>query len=812
MMKENPTVSSTQPAPAITAVENVPGGGFIVAIDGPSGTGKSTVSRRLAQIADAKYLDTGAMYRVATLHVLRNGIDPESEDFADAVIAATADLPLVVNEDPTSTEVLLDGEDVSGEIRGADVTQHVSAVSAIPEVRENLVALQRSLALDAGRCVVEGRDIGTAVFPEAACKIYMTASAEIRARRRYDQDVSAGREVDFDAVLADVERRDAADSSRTVSPLRPANDANLIDTGDMDVDQVLDTIVGLVVESGTASASDAASAEEPEELVFRTTDGTVLNDGNAGSSESDDAAEVSEVTVDDTEFDDIVAEEDYISSEEEFFEDYDEDDFVDGAESAYTPDIDSFDLLTADAEDTDWSAVEDAFGVLGDEQAEQEALCTVAIVGRPNVGKSTLVNRFIGRREAVVEDFPGVTRDRISYLADWGGRRFWVQDTGGWDPDAKGIHGAIARQAETAMATADVIVFVVDTKVGITSTDELIARRLQRSAIPVVLVANKFDSDSQFADMAEFWSLGLDDPFPVSAQHGRGAADVMDKVLASFPDEPRQKSVVTGPRRVALVGRPNVGKSSLLNKITGEERSVVDNVAGTTVDPVDSVVDLDERTWRFVDTAGIRKKVKTARGHEFYASLRTRAAIDASEVVIFLVDASEPIAEQDQRVLRMILDSGRALVVAYNKWDLVDEDRREDLEREIDLQLAHVPWARRVNISAKTGRALQRLEPAMIEALDSWDQRIPTGQLNTWLRAVIAQTPPPMRGGRLPRVLFATQASSEPPVIVLFTTGFLEHGYRRFLERRLRESFGFEGSPVRIAVRVREKRDRRKKK
>lgn len=253
-----------------------------------------------------------------------------------------------------------------------------------------------------------------------------------------------------------------------------------------------------------------------------------------------------------------------------------------------------------------------------------------------------------------------------------------------------------------------------------------------------------------------------------------------------------------------------MGKSSLLNKITGEERSVVDNVAGTTVDPVDSVVDLDERTWRFVDTAGIRKKVKTARGHEFYASLRTRAAIDASEVVIFLVDASEPIAEQDQRVLRMILDSGRALVVAYNKWDLVDEDRREDLEREIDLQLAHVPWARRVNISAKTGRALQRLEPAMIEALDSWDQRIPTGQLNTWLRAVIAQTPPPMRGGRLPRVLFATQASSEPPVIVLFTTGFLEHGYRRFLERRLRESFGFEGSPVRIAVRVREKRGRKK--
>ena len=456
--------------------------------------------------------------------------------------------------------------------------------------------------------------------------------------------------------------------------------------------------------------------------------------------------------------------------------------------------------------DEDWEALEEAFGVLGDEEAEQEALCTVAIVGRPNVGKSTLVNRFIGRREAVVEDFPGVTRDRISYLGEWSGRRFWVQDTGGWDPDAKGIHAAIARQAETAMETADVIVFVVDSKVGITSTDEVIARKLQRSKVPVIVVANKCDADAQLGDVAEFWALGLDNPYPVSAQHGKGAADVMDEVLRVFPEHPRELSVVSGPRRVALVGRPNVGKSSLLNKITGEERSVVNNVAGTTVDPVDSIVELEEKTWKFVDTAGIRKKTKHARGHEFYASLRTRSAIDAAEVVVFLVDASEPIAEQDQRVLRMILDSGRALVVAYNKWDLVDEDRRELLEREIELQLSHVPWARRVNISAKTGRALQKLEPAMIEALESWDQRISTGQLNTWLRAVIAETPPPMRGGRLPRVLFATQASTKPPVIVLFTTGFLEHGYRRFLERKLREAFGFEGSPVRIAVRVREKK------
>lgn len=759
----------------LARVKNIPEGGLIVAVDGPSGTGKSTVCRRLATAADAKYLDTGAMYRVATLHVLRQGIDPSEAASREAIIAATADLPLEINEDPTSTEVLLDGTDVSGEIRGPEVTGHVSAVAAIPEVRENLVALQRSLAFAAGRCVVEGRDIGTVVLADAPVKIFMTASAEVRAQRRYDQDVAAGRDVDYDAVLADVQRRDEADSSRATSPLRPADDAVIVDTGEMDIDEVLEKLAELTVASAKPDSLDA-----PSELIFRTADGEVLGESDFASAE---------------------------------FSEYGDDEFEEGNESGpdefFITGPDDFTLEGAGdmpESDEDWEALEEAFGVLGDDEAEHEALCTVAIVGRPNVGKSTLVNRFIGRREAVVEDFPGVTRDRISYLGEWTGRRFWVQDTGGWDPDAKGIHAAIARQAETAMATADVIVFVVDSKVGITSTDEVIARKLQRSEVPVIVVANKCDADAQLGDVAEFWALGLDNPYPVSAQHGKGAADVMDEVLRSFPEHPRELSVVSGPRRVALVGRPNVGKSSLLNKITGEERSVVNNVAGTTVDPVDSIVELEEKTWKFVDTAGIRKKTKQARGHEFYASLRTRSAIDAAEVAVFLVDASEPIAEQDQRVLRMILDSGRALVVAYNKWDLVDEDRRELLEREIELQLSHVPWARRVNISAKTGRALQKLEPAMIEALESWDQRISTGQLNTWLRAVIAETPPPMRGGRLPRVLFATQASTKPPVIVLFTTGFLEHGYRRFLERKLREAFGFEGSPVRIAVRVREKK------
>lgn len=461
-----------------------------------------------------------------------------------------------------------------------------------------------------------------------------------------------------------------------------------------------------------------------------------------------------------------------------------------------------------DYTDEDWEELERAFGV-GSRAIESENLCTVAIVGRPNVGKSSLVNRFLGRREAVVEDFPGVTRDRISYLADWGGRRFWVQDTGGWDPNVKGIHAAIARQAETAMATADVIVMVVDTKVGITETDSVMARKLQKSEVPVILVANKFDSDSQYADMAEFYALGLGDPWPVSAQHGRGGADVLEQILAAFPETPRATSIVEGPRRVALVGKPNVGKSSLLNKMSGQDRSVVDNVSGTTVDPVDSIVKLDKHLWKFIDTAGLRKKVKNAQGHEYYASLRTRGVIDAAEICIFMIDSSEPVSEQDQRVLSMILDAGKALVLVFNKWDLMEEDRRWELEREIDLQLAHIPWVKRINISAKTGRALQRLEPYMLEALESWDKRVTTGQLNNWLRATIAQNPPPMKGGRVPRVLFATQASTQPPTIVLFTTGFLDAGYRRYLERKFRESFGFEGSPVKIAVRVRERRSKK---
>jgi GTPase len=436
----------------------------------------------------------------------------------------------------------------------------------------------------------------------------------------------------------------------------------------------------------------------------------------------------------------------------------------------------------------------------------------VAVVGRPNVGKSTLVNRILGRREAVVHDVPGVTRDRIAYDAVWGGRRFTLVDTGGWEPDARGLQARVTAQAQRAVESADVVLFVVDGRTGATETDLVVARTLRRGTAPVVLAVTKVDDERGEADAAELWSMGLGEPHAVSGLHGRGSGDLLDALVAGFPARAvgADDEGEGGPRRVALVGKPNVGKSSLLNRLTGEERSVVDPAPGTTIDPVDSLLKLDGEVWRFVDTAGLRRKVATASGMEYYASLRTTAAIESAEVAIVLLDGSEPLAEQDQRVISTVIESGRALVIVFNKWDLVDEDRRTRLDREIDRDLARVAWAPRVNVSARTGRAMARLAPALRQSLASWDRRIPTSQLNTWLNAVVAATPPPGRGGKMPRVLFATQAATRPPRFVVFATGFLEAGYRRFLERRLREDFDFAGSPLEISVRVRAPRSARR--
>jgi GTP-binding protein len=436
----------------------------------------------------------------------------------------------------------------------------------------------------------------------------------------------------------------------------------------------------------------------------------------------------------------------------------------------------------------------------------------VAVVGRPNVGKSTLVNRILGRRQAVVEDVPGVTRDRVAYDALWSGRRFTVVDTGGWEPDAKDRAAVIAAQAEAAIATADVVLFVVDAVVGATDVDTAAVKMLRRSAKPVLLVANKADNASIEIEAASLWSMGLGQPYAVSALHGRGAGDLLDAVLEVLPQAPpEQPPGPRGPRRVALVGRPNVGKSSLLNRLAREERAVVDAVAGTTVDPVDSLVEIGGEIWHLVDTAGLRRKVGTASGTEYYASLRTAGAIEAAEVAVVLLDASEPISEQDQRILGMVTEAGRALVLAFNKWDLMDPDRRYYLDREIDRELRRIPWAIRLNVSATTGRGVDKLAPAMRTALASWEKRIPTGQLNQWLTALVQATPHPVRGGRAPRVLFATQAGTCPPRFVLFTSGQLDTAYVRFIERKLREEFDFDGSPVEISVRPRKRQGGQKR-
>ena len=443
--------------------------------------------------------------------------------------------------------------------------------------------------------------------------------------------------------------------------------------------------------------------------------------------------------------------------------------------------------------------------------AEDDTLANlpvVAVVGRPNVGKSTFVNRLIGRREAVVEDIPGVTRDRVRYEAEWNGIPFIVVDTGGWEHDARGLAAQVSAQAQQAMTTSDVVLFVVDATVGATDADEAIVRILRQANVPVLLVANKVDDSRVEPEVANLWSLGLGQPYAVSALHGRGSGDLLDEIIASLPEEGSGVARPSGPKRIALLGKPNVGKSSLLNALAGGSRAVVDSVAGTTVDPVDELITLGDREWIFVDTAGIRKRAKHASGHEYYATLRTKSALDRADLAVVLLDASQTLSEQDLRIISMVVESGRALVIAFNKWDLVDEDRRYYLDREIERELNQVAWAPRINLSARTGWHTDRLVPAIEKSLAGWQTRVATGRLNSFLAEIVQAHPHPVRGGKQPRILFGTQAGIAPPVFILFTSGFLEAGYRRFIERRFREEFGFDGSPIVINLRIREKRKR----
>ena len=734
-----------------TSAPHDPAEGITIAIDGPAGSGKSTVSRLVAEALDGGFLDTGAMYRAIAWACLEDGVDLADRE-AVARVAEGIDLDL--GTDPAGATVVVAGTDITAAIREQRISQQVSAVATNTLVRPILQRRQRevlfSTAAERGFCVAEGRDTTTVVAPDARVRVLLTASDEERMRRRAAElgleDTEETRERMADQVL----RRDRDDSSVSEF-LTAAEGVEQIDTTGLGIEDVVEKVLMLVA---AAEAADETAEHGPAEPAP-----VVVEAGADGPSDED-------------------------------------------IEAALRAGLSDYEL---DEED---------LALLGggeEAQLQPEArrnLPVVAVVGRPNVGKSTLVNRILGRREAVVEDRPGVTRDRVFYEAEWSGKDFWLVDTGGWEDRVQGIAYRVAEQAEVAVSLADVVMFVVDANVGITTTDEQLLKVLRKARVPLVLVANKVDDQRGELEAAALWNLGLGEPYPVSALHGRGSGDLLDAVVAAMPEEGRGAPVDHGPRRVALVGRPNVGKSSLLNRLAKEQRVVVDDLAGTTRDPVDEKIVLGGKEWIFVDTAGIRRRIAQSQGADYYASLRTHAALDRAEVAVVLLEANEPISTQDLKIIDMVLESGLALVLAFNKWDLLDEERHKALEREIERDLGHVAWAPRVNISAATGRHSEKLVPALEKALESWDRRIPTGRLNAFLGQLVAAHPHPLRGGKQSRILFATQARTRPPRFVVFASGFLEHGYRRFIERRLREDFEFTGSPIVIGVRIREKRRR----
>ena len=746
-----------------TSAPHDPAEGITIAIDGPAGSGKSTVSRLVAEALDGGFLDTGAMYRAIAWSCLEHDVDLADRE---AVARVAEEIDLELGTDPAGATVVVAGTDITAAIREQRISQKVSAVATNTLVRPILQRRQRevlfSTAAERGFCVAEGRDTTTVVAPDARVRVLLTASDEERMRRRAEElgleDTEETRAQMADQVL----RRDRDDSA--VSEFLTASEGvEQIDTTGLGIPDVVEKVLMLVAAAEAADEEESHGPAEPAAPV-------VVDVALQGGPDRPDAD-------DDGPSDDDV-------------------------EAALRAGLSEYEL---DEED---------LALLGDAEGEEllpEArrnLPVVAVVGRPNVGKSTLVNRILGRREAVVEDRPGVTRDRVFYEAEWAGKDFWLVDTGGWEDRVQGIAYRVAEQAEVAVSLADVVMFVVDANVGITTTDEQLLKVLRKARVPLVLVANKVDDQRGELEAAALWNLGLGEPYPVSALHGRGSGDLLDAVLAAMPEEGRGAPVDRGPRRVALVGRPNVGKSSLLNRLAKEQRVVVDDVAGTTRDPVDEKITLGGKDWTFVDTAGIRRRIAQSQGADYYASLRTHAALDRAEVAVVLLEASEPISTQDLKIIDMVLESGRALVLAFNKWDLLDEERHKALEREIERDLAHVAWAPRVNISAATGRHAEKLVPALERALESWDRRIPTGRLNAFLGQLVAAHPHPLRGGKQSRVLFATQARTRPPRFVIFASGFLEHGYRRFIERRLREDFEFTGSPIVIGVRIREKRRR----
>ncbi|HZD02997.1 MAG TPA: ribosome biogenesis GTPase Der [Actinomycetes bacterium] len=424
----------------------------------------------------------------------------------------------------------------------------------------------------------------------------------------------------------------------------------------------------------------------------------------------------------------------------------------------------------------------------------------VAVVGRPNVGKSTLVNRLLGRRAAITQEQPGVTRDRVAYEAEWSRRRFEVVDTGGWEPRATGLQARVVAQAERAMREADLVLFVVDATTGITEEDAAIATRLRRGGVPLLLVVNKVDNASSEPQASSFWSLGLGEPLAVSALHGRGAGDVLDAVAERLP---ARSAAEPEAAAVAIVGRPNVGKSSLLNRMAGTEVAIVDPTPGTTRDAVDSIVDRDGRRYRLVDTAGMRRSFQHAEGADYFALVRSFQAVDRADVALLVLEAPQGVTEQDQKVAVRAVEAGAGVVLVANKWDLMDDDARQRFDLDLERRLHFVGWAPLLRTSARTGRNVDKLWSLIDAVLAERGRRVPTAALNRWLEEATGRTPPPPVRGRSVKVRYVTQARVHPPEFVFFTTGPLTPAYRRFLERDLRRAFGFEGTPLRLVDRVR---------
>ncbi|MCU4184723.1 ribosome biogenesis GTPase Der [Acidiferrimicrobium sp. IK] len=428
-------------------------------------------------------------------------------------------------------------------------------------------------------------------------------------------------------------------------------------------------------------------------------------------------------------------------------------------------------------------------------------LPVVAVVGRPNVGKSTLVNRIVGRREAIVEERPGVTRDRKLLDAEWAGREFTIVDTGGWLAAGDALDQQVSAQSERAIKEAAAILFVVDATIGITEEDARVADLLRRSKVPALVVANKVDAETRDPDIWVFAGMGLGDPQPVSALHGRGTGDMLDALIGMLPDvveapdeEPEEPRIPS----VAIVGRPNVGKSTLFNRLIGDERSVVHDMPGTTRDTIDTLVSTEDGQLRFVDTAGMRRRAKEASGAEYYSLVRALQAIDGADAALLVIDATDGVTRQDQRLAERVDAAGSPVVIMLNKWEMLDAETRAQVLEDVEDRLAFLAYAPILKVSALTGLGVHRLFPALKAADDAYHRRVPTAELNRVLAEAQAAHRSPAG-----RVLYATQGAAEPPTFTLFTTKSLPAPYLRYLERRLREHFGFGPTPIKFRVRRR---------